>query len=180
MHKLGKYGAQCLFPGVDYGLLSERVCSAISGKSAGGVDDNCSMFDDSPQIDEEALIEEKTEYEKKFILKFRSIFSESFKPERFIKVPPMDINLRNDPNSDNDPSLYRFKPRVIPAQLKSQSKDLVNNLESQGVIRRMKPNEHSKFCAPAGFVPKKNGKLRFVIDFTALNKYVNRPVIPDY
>ena len=40
----------------------------------------------------------------------------------------------------------------------------------------MKRNEHSKFCAPAGFVPKKSGKLRFVIDFTALNKYVNRPV----
>ena len=88
----------------------------------------------------------------------------------------MEINLKNDPNSDNDPSLYRFKPRVIPAQLKSQSKDLVSNLKSQGVIRRMKPNEHSKFCAPAGFVPKKSGKLRFVIDFTALNKYVNRPV----
>ena len=39
MHKLGKHAAQCLFPGVDYGLLSERVCSAISGKSDGG-DDN--------------------------------------------------------------------------------------------------------------------------------------------
>ena len=40
----------------------------------------------------------------------------------------------------------------------------------------MKPNEHLKFCAPAGFVPKKSGKLCFVINFTALNKYVNRPV----
>ena len=32
------------------------------------------------------------------------------------------------------------------------------------------------FCAPAGFVPKKSGKLQFVINFTALNKYVNRPM----
>ena len=60
MHKLGKHAAQRRFLGVDYGLLSERVCSAISGKSVGGADDNCSMFDDSPEIDEEALIEEKT------------------------------------------------------------------------------------------------------------------------
>ena len=150
MNRIGRHTAQNLFPGVDTGLLSERVCAAISGKSAGGLDDNCSMFDDSPDVDEEALIEEKTEYEKKFILKFRSIFSESLKPERFIKAPPMQINLRNDPNSDNDPSLYRFKPRSVPAQLKSQSKDLICDLESQGVIRRMKPNEHSKFCAPAG------------------------------
>ena len=36
----------------------------------------------------------------------------------------------------------------------------------------MKANEQSEFCAPSGFVPKKSGKLRFVIDFTALNKYV--------
>ena len=77
------------------------------------------MFDDGPDIDEEALIEGKTEYEKTYILKHRSIFSESLKPDRFIKAPPMEINLRNDPNSDNDPSLYRFKPRSVPAQLKS-------------------------------------------------------------
>ena len=36
-------------------------------KSVGGDDENCSMFDDSPDVDEEALIEEKTEYEKTFI-----------------------------------------------------------------------------------------------------------------
>ena len=40
----------------------------------------------------------------------------------------------------------------------------------------MKFNEQSQFCTPAGFVPKKSRKLRFVIDFTALNKYVERPV----
>ena len=40
----------------------------------------------------------------------------------------------------------------------------------------MKSNEQSEFYAPSGFVPKKNRKLRFVIDFTALNKYVQRPV----
>ena len=117
------------------------------------------MFNDGPEINEEALIEEKTEFEKTFILKHRSIFSESLSPNRFIKAPPMEISLRNDPNCANDPSLYRFKPQSVPAQLKSQSRDLVGDLESQGVIRRMKPNEHSKFCAPAGFVPKKSRKL---------------------
>ena len=40
----------------------------------------------------------------------------------------------------------------------------------------MESNEQSEFCAPSGFVPKKSGKLRFVIDFTALKKYVRRPV----
>ena len=53
---------------------------------------------------------------------------------------------------------------------------MLSQLESQGVIRRMKANEQSEFCAPTGFVPKKSGKLRFVIDFIALNKYVEHPV----
>ena len=53
---------------------------------------------------------------------------------------------------------------------------MLSQLESQGVIRQMKANEQSEFCAPSGFVPKKSGKLRFVIDFTALNKYVECPV----
>ena len=52
----------------------------------------------------------------------------------------------------------------------------MSQLESQGVIRRMEANEQSEFSAPLGFVLKKNGKVRFVIDFTALNKYVQCPV----
>ena len=53
---------------------------------------------------------------------------------------------------------------------------MLSQLESQGVIRRMKGNEQSEFFAPSGIVPKKSGKVRFVIDFTALNKYVEHPV----
>ena len=74
LNKVGKTALNSLLPG-DPDLLSERVCAAVSGKSVGGDDDNCSMFDDSPDVDEEALIEEKTEFEKTFIRKFRSIFS---------------------------------------------------------------------------------------------------------
>ena len=46
----------------------------------------------------------------------------------------------------------------------------------QGIIRRLGPNKTSEVCAPAGFVPKKSKKLRFMIDFTSLNKYIKRPV----
>ena len=44
--------------------------SEISGKSDGSYDNSqCFMFDNGPLVDEEALIEEKTEFEKTFILK---------------------------------------------------------------------------------------------------------------
>ena len=58
MHRLGRYGVEKLFPGLDVGHL---VMSALAGKSDGGADDSqCSMFNDGPDEDEEALIEEKT------------------------------------------------------------------------------------------------------------------------
>merc|ERR1712240_760950 len=34
----------------------------------------------------------------------------------------------------------------------------------------------SEVCARAGFVPKKSKKLRFVINFISLNRYIERPV----
>ena len=88
----------------------------------------------------------------------------------------MSISIKGSSDSKMDPLLYCFKHRPIPLNIKPNTKGAISDLELQGVIRRMKPNEHSKSCTPAGFVPKKSGKLRFVIDFTALNKYVQRPV----
>ena len=88
----------------------------------------------------------------------------------------MHIAIKGSPDSRMDLSLYRYKPRTIPLNIKPQAKRAVSELELQGVIRRMKANEQSKFCAPVGFVPKKSGKLRFVIDFTALNKYAQQAV----
>ena len=84
--------------------------SALTGRNDGGCDDNCSEFIDGPYVDEDALIEEKTEFEKTFILKHRSLFSESLSTNRFIKVPPMGISLENNTNKANDLTLNRFKP----------------------------------------------------------------------
>ena len=53
---------------------------------------------------------------------------------------------------------------------------MLDDLVKQGMIRRLKPNETSDVCAQAGFMPKKSQKLRFVIDFTSLNKYIEHPV----
>ena len=53
---------------------------------------------------------------------------------------------------------------------------MLDDLEKQGIIRRLEPNETSDVCAQVGFVPKKSKKLRFVIDFTSLNKYIEQPV----
>ena len=60
--------------------------------------------------------------------------------------------------------------------IKSLAREFLAELESQGIIINMGVNEQSQFHAPAGFVPKRSGKLRFVIDLISLNKYAESPV----
>ena len=60
--------------------------------------------------------------------------------------------------------------------IKVQAQQLLDDLVKQGIIRRMGPNETSDVCSPARFVPKKSKELRFVVDFTLLNKYVECPI----
>ena len=107
LHYLGKHYADKFFR---QGQLEQLVMSALTGRNDGGCDDNCSEFVEGPDVDEDTLIEEKTEFEKTFILKHKSLFSESLSPDRFIRVPPMCISLQNNPNKASDPALYRFKP----------------------------------------------------------------------
>ena len=91
-------------------------------------------------------------------------------------MPPYENQIEASLSSKLDPSLYRFKPRTILLHIKEQAQQLLDNREKQGIIRRLGPNETSEVCTPAGFVPKKSKKLRFIIDFTSLNKYIVRPV----
>ena len=64
------------------------VFSAITGRNDEEDDDCFEFVDDGPDVDEDKLIEEKTLFEKKVILKHRSLFSEKLSPNRFIKAPP--------------------------------------------------------------------------------------------
>ena len=88
----------------------------------------------------------------------------------------MILRLKQALSSRLDPSLYHLKPCAIPMYIKTEAKQLLDNLVAHGIICRLEPNETSEVCAQAGFVPKKSKKLRFVIDFTLLNKYIERPV----
>ena len=69
------------------GNLAEIVLSAVTGRNK-CEDDNGSKFIDGPDVDEDKLIEKKTLFEKTFILKHGSPFSEKLSPNRIVKAPP--------------------------------------------------------------------------------------------
>ena len=72
------------------GLAAVVTMSSQGKPDDDGVDDLDSV-NIGPDIDKNELIEQKTEFEKKFILKHRSLFSESLSPDRYIQAPPMTI-----------------------------------------------------------------------------------------
>ena len=58
--------------------------------------------------------------------------------------------------------------------MRREAKSIIDRLVKEGIIRPVQ--EATNTCAPTSFVPKKNGSLRFVVDFTALNRSIIRPV----
>ena len=101
---------------------SEEYCNPANKGEEDAYDDldgEDQGAESSPRVDEEALIRQKSPYEQKFIRDHRSLFSETLKPSRFLRCPPMKIKLKQALSSKLDPSLYRFKPRTIPMHIKA-------------------------------------------------------------
>ena len=74
--------------------LAAMVNMSSQGKSDDEVVGDLDSVDIGPDIDENELIEQKTEFEKKFILKHRSLFSGKLSSSRYIRAPPMTISIK--------------------------------------------------------------------------------------
>ena len=137
---------------------SESVSTEGKSDDDDADDDNENSCSFDTNVDEETLINSKTQYEAEFIRHHRSLFSETLSPDRDLKVDPMKILIQGV--KSNDPHLYQYHPRMIPLHIREKARFLLKGLEDQGIIRKLLPHEGSKFCTQAGFVPKKSGKLR--------------------
>ena len=90
----------------------------------------------------------------------------STEPMRTDKPMRMGMSVNTNPK-------HVITARRAPPQYADASKSVIKDLIHKKVITRVeKPTE---CCSPAFFVPKGNGKVRLVTDFTELNKYVKRP-----
>jgi len=66
--------------------------------------------------------------------------------------------------------------RQVPLRHQAPAREHIQSLlGSKVIIREDGPTE---WCSPAFFVPKDDGRVRLVTDYTKLNKYVIRPVHP--
>ena len=89
-----------------------------------------------------------------------------------MKTPtPMVISLK-----DYAKLLKVLAARRIPRRYEEPAETTIQELIDKGVLARV--SDVTDWCSPGFFVPKSDGRVRLVTDFTHLNKYVNRPVHP--
>ena len=113
----------------------------------------------------------ETDIRNDLISKFRSTISDEL-PKEPMKCPPMTIELKEGPVRPLQ--LTRSRPVALHHQKKAYK--LLTDLEAATIIFPM--DEPTDWVSPAMFVEKANGELRLVTDYTALNKYIRRPIHP--
>ena len=70
-----------------------------------------------------------------------------------------------------------YGARKVPLHWEQEARDLINQLVREGIVEPVN-DDKCDWISPAFFVPKSNGKIRLVTDFTYLNKHIKRPVHP--
>ena len=112
-----------------------------------------------------------SEIKSKLLNKFDDVIHDFLNPVP-MKSPPMHIHL----NNRKEKPLCISTAGQVPKHLQADSKAAVQKLLQKGVIQRI--DTPTTRCSPAFFVPKADGGVRMVTDFTNLNKSIDRPVHP--
>ena len=103
-------------------------------------------------------------------------FSDVFDDSKItpMKGDPMVIHL--DREAANYKPLRVMTARPVPLHFKDSAKATLDELIENGVLERVtKPTE---WVSPGFFVRKPNGKARLVTDYSAINRFIRRPIHP--
>ena len=136
-----------------------EVHSRVAPKVFLGADHKTDDYDVSSKEFREQILEE-----------FADVF-DGDKPLEPMEVPPMVIKLKPDAAP-----VQITKPRPIPLPMRKEAKELLDDLERRGIIRKV--TEPREWTHGMTLVRKKSGKLRLCVDLRNLNKHVKRPHFP--
>jgi transposase InsO family protein len=104
---------------------------------------------------------------------FPEVLSDTLGPDQVMSGKPMHIHLRDDiPITP----LCLYTARKVPLHYQAEADKVINELLQKKVLAKVdKPTD---WVSPGQFVPKPNGTVRLVTDYTKLNTFVKRPVHP--
>ena len=145
-----------LFPDVPHGEAALLSATAAPAATAA-----------PPSLSEAELLRER------LMLDFSDVFSDKLEG-RSLNGTPMHIDLRDDV-----PLVPKrvYTARQVPLHYQADAQQLVDQLLEGGIIEPV--STPTDWISPAHFVEKPGGAgVRLVTDYTALNRYVKRPVHP--
>jgi len=101
-----------------------------------------------------------------FLLEFQDVFSEDISAE----------NCKNLEYSINvlDKRPIKQTPRRVPIHLRREVESIIDDMKRQGVIEE----SQSSWLSPAVMVRKKDGSLRFCVDYRKLNAVTEKDCYP--
>ena len=126
----------------------------------------CNMYHINSAVDTSSLID--------IFRNFDDVLNEQVSLKA-MKGHPMHIYLHD--GAEARPS-HVLVSRAVPLHMREAAEKEVKKLIKYGILVKVEPHEKTAWISPAFFVPKPNGELRLVNDFTKLNKFVVRPVHP--
>ena len=106
------------------------------------------------------------------VSRYESVFNESVISP--MQGDPMHIHI--DRSKPGYAPFKTYTARPIPLHFQEEAQLLIDKLIDSGVIERV--HEPTEWISPGFFVPKPNGKVRMVVDYTKINKHIDRPVHP--
>ena len=68
--------------------------------------------------------------------------------------------------------------RRVPLHFEKEANKALSLFLESGVVEKVPDDEVTEWCSPGFFVPKPNGKVRLVVDYRSINKFIERPVHP--
>jgi hypothetical protein len=124
-----------------------------------------SNYSDSRSLD---LVKSKVSH---LFQKYPAVF-DSVSVLRAMKGQPMKIHLKDE----NVKPTHMTTARSIPFAFREKAENEIQYMIKSGIIERV--DEPTDWVSPCLIVPKPNGSLRFVVDYTGLNRHVKRPEHP--
>ena len=107
--------------------------------------------------------------------KFKSVLSNTLglKP---MNGDPMKVHLMKTKNGEEVIPKQVYTARQIPLHQREMADKLTDELINSKIIVAVK--EPTPWVSPAFFVPKGDGRMRLVTDYTYINEFISRPTHP--
>lgn len=153
---------ESIFGKVDFGEQEQFVCSRIR-----------SCFDEVPQFlreifkrESEDLTEEQKDLFAQFLAEFQDIFSEG--------IVAGNCNVVEHTINVNNSNPIKQAPRRIPLKMRREVEQILEDTKRQKVIEE----SQSPWVSPAVMVKKKDGSIRFCVDYRKLNSVTSKDSYP--